>query len=524
MGNHEFGDPFVGQRKVCQCIPRIYGDHGFHFDLRGDEGNEIVTITDGGETRTYHLSTSWKAFSASNANIVIRFTNDMGSNDVFIRSKTPADIRSDELFGGWKCGWKVNGESIENHRCELVRQGGFYWKADYQIEFKRSTDNLVQEKAPGVGGWGGSCTCPDGSVYQVGDNFNHCGSMACIGGVSGLCNRYHGEWSYRKVTCGVPVKTEEIEYKLFPGAKCGSGFEPITSSWQDCEKAGKAIGLTGDAVAHVAYNYPWGTERPQGCFRSNGNNRIHFNRQAGGNAKGNDRILCKSDITWHLSDGGKSCAEMCASLSKTCVASELWPQSETWIQEVAMAAGQTCSYVAERCDMSETPLFNPHNQHCFFCNSNGRHMCERRFGDRQRLCPCQSIPDENDPQCAIMGSEYWSANQVAPSSAASDAFDCQRQCQDLDSCFYWVYNGQCHLHGADAIFNTNDHTQNNGYITGPKFCDADEIPDAPAASAGKCWIYYHEDSLGPLALFAGNRAGNTWFDGSYGDQTCKERA
>merc|ERR1712141_624526 len=70
----------------------------------------------------------------------------------------------------------------------------------------------------------------------------------------------------------------------------------------------------------------------------------------------------------------------------------------------------------------------------------------------------------------------------------------------------------------------NDHTQNNGYITGPKFCDADEIPDAPAASAGKCWIYYHEDSLGPLALFAGNRAGNTWFDGSYGDQTCKERA
>jgi hypothetical protein len=27
------------------------------------------------------------------------------------------------------------------------------------------------------------------------------------------------------------------------------------------------------------------------------------------------------------------------------------------------------------------------------------------------------------------------------------------------------------LHGAEAIFNTNDHTQNNGYITGPKFCD-----------------------------------------------------
>merc|ERR1711953_810983 len=144
------------------------------------------------------------------------------------------------------------------------------------------------------------------------------------------------------------------------------------------------------------------------------------------------------------------------------------------------------------------------------------------FGSNFRFC--QKLNSGNAPECAILGSEHWSPNQVAPSSAASDAFDCQRQCQDLDSCFFWVFTGQCHLHGADAIFNTNDHTQNNGYITGPKFCDADEIPDAPAASAGKCWIYYHEDSLGPLALFAGNRAGNTWFDGSYGDQTCKERA
>jgi hypothetical protein len=91
-----------------------------------------------------------------------------------------------------------------------------------------------------------------------------------------------------------------------------------------------------------------------------------------------------------------------------------------------------------------------------------------RQGDYRLEVTCNN---RNAPQCAIMGSEYWSANQVAPGSAASDASDCQRQCQDLDSCFYWVYNGQCHLHGAEAIFNTNDHTQNNGYITGPKFCE-----------------------------------------------------
>eukprot|EP00493_Phyllostaurus_siculus_P021568 UN21896 len=91
------------------------------------------------------------------------------------------------------------------------------------------------------------------------------------------------------------------------------------------------------------------------------------------------------------------------------------------------------------------------------------------FGSNFRFC--QRLTSGNAPECAIMGSEHWSPNQVAPSSAASDAFDCQRQCQDLDSCFFWVFTGQCHLHGADAIFNTNDHTRNHGYITGPKFCE-----------------------------------------------------
>jgi uncharacterized protein (DUF2237 family) len=56
------------------------------------------------------------------------------------------------------------------------------------------------------GGWGGSCTCPDGSVYQVGDNLNSCGSLACFGGKSGTCHRKNGPWSKAKVTCGKLVK------------------------------------------------------------------------------------------------------------------------------------------------------------------------------------------------------------------------------------------------------------------------------------------------------------------------------
>ena len=59
----------------------------------------------------------------------------------------------------------------------------------------------VTENAPGVGGYGGSCACPNGKVYQTGDNNDGCGSLACVGGVSGTCNSKNGPWSHRKVVC-----------------------------------------------------------------------------------------------------------------------------------------------------------------------------------------------------------------------------------------------------------------------------------------------------------------------------------
>ena len=54
----------------------------------------------------------------------------------------------------------------------------------------------------GTGGWGGVCTCPNGQAYPVADNNDSCGSLACVGGTSGLCNRYDGPWSRMAVNCG----------------------------------------------------------------------------------------------------------------------------------------------------------------------------------------------------------------------------------------------------------------------------------------------------------------------------------
>jgi len=70
-----------------------------------------------------------------------------------------------------------------------------------QFAPRRNDRNVVIYHAQRVGVWGGTCTCPDGSAYLVGDEMNKCGSLACINGVSGPCNRYKSEWAGRKVIC-----------------------------------------------------------------------------------------------------------------------------------------------------------------------------------------------------------------------------------------------------------------------------------------------------------------------------------
>ena len=61
--------------------------------------------------------------------------------------------------------------------------------------------NSIKVDSKEAGSFGGTCTCPDGQVYLVGDRNDDCGSLACVGGMPGLCNRYVSEWRNRIVTC-----------------------------------------------------------------------------------------------------------------------------------------------------------------------------------------------------------------------------------------------------------------------------------------------------------------------------------
>lgn len=66
--------------------------------------------------------------------------------------------------------------------------------------------NKVQRNAPGVGGWGGTCTCPNGQKYQVGDNNDSCKSLACVGGQSGKCGSNNPGGAHVKVSCAPAAK------------------------------------------------------------------------------------------------------------------------------------------------------------------------------------------------------------------------------------------------------------------------------------------------------------------------------
>ena len=92
----------------------------------------------------------------------------------------------------------------------------------------------------GPGGWGGSCTCPDGQIYQVGDNGDSCGSLSCVGGVPGTCNHYvDNKWKNGAVTCATPRK-DDFESKIkgvFDLQKLRAQVEVNTKSSQDSELA-----------------------------------------------------------------------------------------------------------------------------------------------------------------------------------------------------------------------------------------------------------------------------------------------
>lgn len=101
---------------------------------------------------------------------------------------------------------------------------------DYNMKYQKKSwpasirlSNNWYRKDPAVGGWGGTCTCPDGSVYAVGDAHDSCASLACDGGVSSSCEKvFSPDRQGMRVTCATG-KPEENWYRYNPNVGSWGG-------------------------------------------------------------------------------------------------------------------------------------------------------------------------------------------------------------------------------------------------------------------------------------------------------------
>ena len=90
-------------------------------------------------------------------------------------------------------------------------------------------------------------------------------------------------------------------YDLNSGPICNPGFVPITTSWQDCQKAAEHLGHAVDSLALIEPGSSFGTSKPPGCFQSDEDSLFYFNKDVvDTNALGTDKILCVIKGSDHL--------------------------------------------------------------------------------------------------------------------------------------------------------------------------------------------------------------------------------
>jgi len=169
--------------------------------------------------------------------------------------------------------------------------------------------NVVEHNAPGVGGWGGLCTCPDGGVYRVGDNGDSCGSLACHGGISGTCHKDHDD-NRLKVTCAPAVDVPTHNY-VVSGLNqfCPFGTSVINDQ-RECFNAYSLLkhsqGWTRCTSGYCENSGTWsdvaqcGVQMSDDTSATNGNHEIHFKTNNRDDSNPNERWvrICKTNVRY----------------------------------------------------------------------------------------------------------------------------------------------------------------------------------------------------------------------------------
>jgi len=166
-------------------------------------------------------------------------------------------------------------------------------------------------------------------------------------------------------------------------------FSAGRDKWNFCNFNDKDVGYPRDCGKTYKTDNQW-FSKPGGRFNARG-------LTSGASFKLFDAENCPTRIFWKLGRAGDHCSDVCERLDSECVAPEMWPQTSEWVKKIAKSAGVKCASTKSRCDIGEAPILAKGSQ-CLFCDNpkhpgwgeDRRHsLCTRRWGSRQRFCPCK---------------------------------------------------------------------------------------------------------------------------------------
>merc|ERR1719192_579971 len=225
---------------------------------------------------------------------------------------------------------------------------------------------------------------------------------------------------------------------------CPTGYVPIRTS-EECENAAEYLGeddLSVEVWDHFDINIP------SGCWFFY--DELRFNTDPGNwNFNGNNGhviVLCKQEneiseeptidetVQITTSEPGQSCDHACGAIEKECVEDMLIHQTAEEVASWALSVGVSCSYIDDRCDMGESPIFNwRHHENenlCTFCSNpnvagwqNGN-RCGAKYSIRERICPCTTEPidaSESMGSYSYISSSYSSSSDSMGSSMGSSS-------------------------------------------------------------------------------------------------------
>lgn len=145
-------------------------------------------------------------------------------------------------------------QQMENCACPIDKTTLDRYEGQLVVKAPAVPINMYAHHVPGVGHWGGECTCPDGQTYQVGDNSDSCGSLAChYGTITKPCMNTDGiisnfSYSGNQVVCATPDLAGRGTAKQ---SNINQGDAPLDFDFG----SGSGSGSDSDTGFHLRLNY-----------------------------------------------------------------------------------------------------------------------------------------------------------------------------------------------------------------------------------------------------------------------------